>query len=270
MTFLSKIKGMMRVRETPRGPRILVFGDSHTAALSQAQQVPGRTDLFDHIRVVRLRKEKGGRTVGDLTLDAFCREIAQLRAEDFVFSVVGGNQYAVLSTVQEPVDFDFLTSPHDQDIASDAAELVPYRAIVRNIDGGVRGSVGPVLQQMREATKAKLYHLAPPPPKADNDFILEHFEGLFEELGLQARGPTRPSLRLKCWEVQLQSLSKLCEELGVTLIGPPRKALDPPGFLAPRYYARDVTHANRRYGEMVLNQILRHTSTARRPGALAK
>jgi hypothetical protein len=54
----------------------------------------------------------------------------------------------------------------------------------------------------------------------------------------------------------LQGLAKLCDELGIALVRPPKHGVTPKGFLAPLCYAKDVTHANRRYGEFVLKQML--------------
>jgi hypothetical protein len=39
-------------------------------------------------------------------------------------------------------------------------------------------------------------------------------------------------------------------------VAPPKPAVTAKGFLAPRCYANDVTHANRRYGEFVLKQMI--------------
>ena len=69
-------------------------------------------------------------------------------------------------------------------------------------------------------------------------------------------GPTPAALRLKCWQVQLDCLADLCRDQGIELLKPPQQGLTPQGYLAPRYYAKDVTHANRRYGEFVLRQML--------------
>jgi hypothetical protein len=262
MRVLRQIRELFNAAPAPDGPRIAVFGDSHTAALLRAAEPPQRQHHYEHIRVVRLRKEKDGKIVGHSDLASFCREIRHFGQSDFVFSAVGGNQYAVLSTVQEPIDYDFLTSAADEDLASDSAQLVPMRAIAGYIEAGVRGTIGPVLRELREATRAQVYHLAPPPPKEDNEFIARHFESRFVQDGIHELGPTRPQLRLKCWRLQLDCLERLCGELGVGLIQPPGKSVTPEGYLKPHYYAKDVTHGNRRYGEMVLKQILKITQTA--------
>jgi hypothetical protein len=254
MSFFSQIRGLIRPPEPAGGPRIAVFGDSHTAALISAKDFPERKGDYEHIRIYRLLKEKDGKAVGDSTLEDFCSDIRGFRPDDLVFSAVGGNQYAVISTVRDPISYDFMSSPDDR--ISPGAELVPFRTVAGYISKGVRGAIGPVLKQIREATSARVFHLAPPPPKKDNKFIRTHFESRFADLGIENMGPTPAGLRLKCWQVQLDCLAELCRELGITLVRPPSRGVTAEGYLAPRYYAKDVTHANRRYGEIVLRQML--------------
>lgn len=258
-----RMKGLL-ARPDERSPRVAVFGDSHTAALIRAQQLPSAGGIYDHIRIFRLQKEKNGKSVGDADLASFCRHIRGFTEADFVFSAVGGNQYAVVSTVQDRLEYDFLTSPTDEDIASDRVALMPLRAISGYLEQGVRGTIGPVLTQIRNASKAKVFHLAPPPPKEDNEFIAANFESRFAREGIDEYGPTRPALRLKCWKLQLDCLARLCKELDIGLIHPPGKSVTAEGYLHPRSYAKDVTHANRRYGALVLDQILKFSKTGPR------
>jgi hypothetical protein len=256
MSFLAQIKARIRSTSPAGQRRIAVFGDSHTAALISARDFPDRRHRYSHIRIHRVLKQKNGRSLGNSTLEDFCEEISDFGPDDLVFSAVGGNQYAVISTVQDPVDYDFLGSPDDTHKPRDGAELVPFRALESFLRKGVRGTIGPVLRTIRNSTSARVFHLAPPPPKQDNAFITRHFESRFADEGMHALGPTRPSLRLRSWIVQLQCLESLCSELNIGLVKPPKHGVTDKGYLAPNCYAKDVTHANRRYGEFVLKQIL--------------
>lgn len=259
MKLLSQIKSLISSPEPLAGQRIAVFGDSHTAALISAKEFPDRKHHYDQIRIYRLLKEKRGKIIGDSTLENFCNEIRSFGAEDCVFSAVGGNQYAIVSTVRTPLEYDFLTPSAHQDVIVEGTALVPFRALAGYIQKGLRGTIRPVLKQIREATSARVFHIAPPPPKEDNGFIAKNFESRFAGEGIEDHGPTQPSLRLKCWQVQLECLAELCEELGIGLVQPPKPGVTAAGFLAPRCYANDVTHANRRYGEFVLRQMLEIT-----------
>lgn len=261
MTIFSEFTRRISSKEEGGPPRILVFGDSHTAALTAARAYPKRASEYRHIRILRLRKKKDGRAVGDTALEGFCRRIRKYRPADLVFSAVGGNQYSIVSTVKNPIDFDLLGSAVDDELA-EGATLVPYRAMAAYIESGVRGNDAPILRRIRESTAAQVFHLVPPPPKQDNSFIESRFEGRFVAEGLREFGPTRPELRLKCWKIQLACLLEVCRELDIRPVLPPKKALTAEGFLAPNYYADDVTHGNRRYGELVLRQLLELASDA--------
>ena len=243
------------------GSRVAVFGDSHTAALQAAKDFPKRSHVYDHVEIYRVVKKKDGRVVGDTTLPEFCQLIRNFTESDFVFSAVGGNQYAIVSTVQSPVEFDLLTSPDDERSAIDAEAIIPFRILAGHIDRGIRATVGPVLREIRRSTSARVLHLAPPPPKEDNQFITDHFESRFAKQGIAELGPTKPKLRLKCWKIQLECLARLCDDLGVELVLPPVRTVTAEGYLNHRCYAKDVTHGNRRYGEYVLKDILRLTGT---------
>ena len=255
MMILSHIKNLVGANDLAPSARIAVVGDSHTAALLRAQQYSKRAEQYGHVRVYRLRKVKEGKSVGDVALSKFLREIKSFGSEDFVFSTVGGNQYAIPSTVRSEVEYDFLVSDADR-LAEDGRQLVPFRALAGFIESGIRGSIEPVLRGVKQTTTATVFHLVPPPPKEDNQFIAAHVDGYFKREGLGSQGPSDPSLRLKCWKVQLKILQTVCAELNISLVMPPERTVTASGFLQPNCYATDATHANRRYGEAVLKQIL--------------
>lgn len=243
-------------------PRIAVFGDSHTVAMIQGREWGPRSAYYQHVAIYRLLKEKGEITLGDTSLDDFCEIVADFGEDDYVFSAIGGNQYAVISTIRHEIDFDFLVGSGSDELSPEADQIIPYRALRQYLSEGVRGNDGKSLEKLKAATRARVFHISPPPPKADNDFVANNLETRFRDEAIAAYGPTRPSLRMKAWQVQDDVLRELCDELGVELLPPPSPTLDSDGFLTPRYYGRDATHGNRRYGERVLRQILMATDTA--------
>lgn len=253
----------------PSPPRRLVFGDSHTVALAQA--IAFRTENpqpeLPEIELHRLRKLKGMTWLGDTYLDEFCQKIGGLTESDLVFSAIGGNQYAVVSTVRTPPYFELAKSmgaPHKGNVGD---TIIPFRALESLIASGVVNSDGPILQRIRSATRARVFHLTPPPPKQDNAFIKQFHEARFAAEGLGDLEPHSPELRLACWTMQRQALAALCAEIGVELLPPPPGTVGEEGFLKQAYYGKDVTHANRRYGELVLRQI---AAVHRETGAVAR
>jgi hypothetical protein len=113
------------------------------------------------------------------------------------------------------------------------------------------------VQKIRGAARCAVFHLAPPPPKQDVDHILSNPDSDFTKAGILENGVSPAPLRLKLWELQMRVLRKLCEEWDVGLVPPPGEAVDSSGFLKRDYYAKDATHANAAYGELVLRQLER-------------
>ncbi|MBC2669063.1 hypothetical protein ACFOON_08830 [Novosphingobium piscinae] len=248
------VRGSARGKHTPR---ILMFGDSHTVAIAQALafRADNPEPVLPPIELYRLRKVKAEVEIGDTDIDQFCRKIERLSPSDAVFSAIGGNQYAVVSTVRTPPFFDLIESlPPDQKVADDSV-IVPTRVVESYIASGVFNSDGPMLRKIRASTRARVFHLTPPPPKEDNDFLKKFHESRFAAEGLGEMEPQSPELRLACWKMQRNSLEKLCAEISVELLPPPTATVGQRGFLQAHYYGKDVTHANRRYGEQVLRQI---------------
>ena len=234
---------------------VFIFGDSHTRALIQAANAENALPDYGSIIIRSIRKNKNGTDIGDDSLDEFCERIAGLVDDDHVFSAIGGNQYAVVSTIKHDSDFSILGRGENSTRESDC-DIIPRRAFHSFIEGGVRKTDGMMLRKIRNATRARLFHLCPPPPKFDNSFIRQYHESQFAAAGLGKLEPTDPSLRLECWKIQKECLAEICVDLNITLLEPPALTVTPDGYLAPAYYRRDVTHANPRYGDQVLRQIL--------------
>lgn len=234
-------------------PRILLFGDSHSHAIQRAIQKRIGKGQSSPVSAFRLRKEKNGSHIGDTSFQDFLEMIAGLGEEDVVLSMIGGNQHAVYSTIQHPRPFDFFT-PENPASAEPDVDIVPYRALADLFTRGIQKGDGTSLEAIRNATVARVVHIIPPPPKADNDFIEKYHEGLFANEGIASRGVSPAALRLKFWQLQTRVLKRLCAKLGVEVLMPPGRVVEK-GFLRPEFYAQDATHANWRYGERLLRII---------------
>lgn len=236
-------------------PQIQLFGDSHAHAVLRA--IAKREGKGQPVPCVahRLLKEKNGVRIGTTRFESFLKLIGSLGREDLVVSMVGGNQHAVYSTIQHPQRFDFFAPEAKSSAEADAA-IVPYRVIEQVFDIGLRKGDGKLLEAIRAATTARVVHILPPPPKADNEHITQHHETLFKK-DLPELGVSSPELRLKFWNLQKRVLVQICAELGIEVVMPPKRAVDEAGFLRPEFYARDATHGNWLYGERILREIER-------------
>lgn len=245
-------------------PAILVYGHSHTNAVREAVLKRQRKGRPVPITLFRFAKEKNGRTIGDISFENFLERISSLRPDDVVVSMIGGNQHALISTMQHPRPFDFFT-PDAGAEQTEKVEIIPYRAILGASGNTILKGSGRQLEQMQKATKARLVHVLPPPPKFDNAHIARRTK-IFAERGMAGSAISPPALRLKFWQLQARVLQKWCGKRGIEVIMPPAKAISD-GFLRPEYWANDITHANARYGELVLRLVERKFAVGRRAGA---
>lgn len=238
-----------------RAPRVQLFGDSHAHAVLRA--IAKREGKGQPVTVSahRLLKEKNGLRIGTTSFEDFLKLIGNLRRDDLVVSMIGGNQHAVYSTIQHPQRFDFFT-PDADDAIEEGAEIVPYRAIHEVFWRGLKNGDGRSLEAIRAATVARVVHFLPPPPKEDNEHIAKNHETLFAK-DLPQRGVSSPALRLKFWKLQSRVLMRICKELDIEVMMPPARAVDEAGFLRPEFYANDATHGNWLYGERILREIER-------------
>jgi len=238
----------------------MVFGDSHAHAIQRAiakregkgQPVP----LAAH----RLLKDKNGVRIGDIGFEAFLKLASGLGPDDLVVSMIGGNQHAVYSTVQHRHRFDFF-SPDVDFIDEAAPQIIPYRAIEDVFDTGLRTGDGRSLEALNAATKARIVHVLSPPPKEDSAHIVQYHETAFKK-DLPKRGVSAAELRLKFWKLQSRVMRRICSELDIEVMEPPKRAVDEAGFLRSEFYAADATHGNWRYGERIIREVERLFSEA--------
>jgi hypothetical protein len=259
MSMLDRLSSLLDVLRPNDGRyKVYVFGDSHTDALKRALNFEGRSDVYPAIKLLRIRKQKGSSEIGDVDFPTFCKKVKHLTRDEIVVSCIGGNQYAIVSTIKLEGDTQLVTTTAHlgDDLMLDLCQnIIPFRVLKSFIESGVRSSDAPMLQALRASTKARVVHLIPPPPKFDNDFICNAHETRFKNEGLNAQSVSEPQFRLECWKMQRDCLIELGKEIGVEMISPPARAVTEDGYLQPLYYGNDVTHANRRYGELVLKQI---------------
>ena len=148
MTRLDRFRSLLgELSDRNQQSRIYIFGDSHTAALLRAQAFEPRAASYKNIVISRVKKAKDGQVIGDESVEQFCRKIKYLKPTDFVFSAVGGNQYAVVSTIRHESDFSVVNAANILGQAGDdLAPIIPYRAFKSYIYSGVWNSDGPVIR----------------------------------------------------------------------------------------------------------------------------
>ena len=247
--------------------RMLLFGDSHTNAMLRAAERRVKRGEYVPLLIHRLRKKKKDKIIGDTSLEEFLDKICNLGNSDIVLSMIGGNQHAVFSTIQNPAKFDFFEPSRPDWIADHDAQIIPYSAIRDYFVDSINRGDGRSIRALRDSTSAHVVHVLPPPPKRDAAHILARHESRFAEDGIAQLGVSAPELRMKCWTLQTDVLTEFCGAIGVGVMAPPSEACDADGFLLREYYANDATHANPSYGELILQSLEKGVLTLGGDGA---
>jgi hypothetical protein len=109
----------------------------------------------------------------------------------------------------------------------------------------------------REAARCKVCHLATPPPKGDDDFVLAHAKN-YRGVSIADTGITAAWLRLKLWQLEMLVLQSVCKDWNMLFFAAPGEGRTAEGFLKPEFYEKDATHANAAYGELMLTELENH------------
>jgi hypothetical protein len=239
---------------------IVIVGDSHTEAIKIALRSLQSLLVNDiKIQVYRFSKVKDGRQVGDLSEDRVFGIVSELAPTDLVVSAIGGNQHQVVSLIQHPIPYDLLSIRSDENASIKRAEvnLIPYNTFFEYFwNGIVNGKDGKRLSALKDHSRSPIIHLAPPPPKKDSHYINKNHESHFSKSGILDYGVSPSELRLNVWRLQIEVYKKYLLGSDIGLLLPPKKSMDCDGFLAEDYSARDATHGNNLYGELVIDQLL--------------
>ncbi|MGH7026717.1 hypothetical protein [Brevundimonas sp.] len=170
-------------------------------------------------------------------------------------STHGGNQFNAFGMIQHPDPFDF----HDPDIKTESLisgrRVVPVRVLEAAFRRFVGGRDVELLKRYRKAGEGRVFVLAPPPPKEDDEFVRTKSETLFRENGIDELGVTPAIVRLKLWALQVRVMRSVFVPMKIDVLLPPGDTVTRDGYLAPEFYGKDATHANTAYGSKVLDML---------------
>ena len=169
-----------------------------------------------------------------------------------VLSIHGNaHNFVALAMHRRPFDFVLETEP-DLPLVDDA-EIIP-EAFVTDVLAGTLGDSRAALESILSLwpdEKPAILVDAPPPLPARH--VAAH-PGVFADL-LAERGIAPDRVRYKVWRRQCAMVRALADDLGLHYLPAPDEALSPDLSLRAELCHVDPTHANFRYGRLVLDQI---------------
>jgi hypothetical protein len=234
--------------------RAIVIGQSHSAAIANglSAERPG----VEGIAVYRLEDSKRPYERDTVTLREAVERVRELPPDGLVFLSMLGTYHNILGLLRSGEDFDFFLDPDD--VPDSAASVrIPHRAIASAFDQHL---VKPAaIRKIQSVANSRVFLLSSPPPKQDNAFMLERIMGqkkkVYRGRNVHDVGLERPESRLKLWLLETQAMARWAASEGLHFVPAPLEAFDSAGFLDPKFYSGDATHANALYGALVIDQI---------------
>ena len=233
-------------------PKIFVYGDSHTRAIKVgAARFPKDVEFETEFAIHWLLTEKNGVSRGDLAFKDAKSVVATLQPGDiFVISLLG-NAHNIFGLLKHEHPICVLDMQSHENI-SPGFELIPSNTM-QDLFYSFCESNKRVVELKNQST-VPVFHLMTPPPKEDSEYIISKISQSRNTV-IGVHDLNSPNVRLALWKLEMSALNRFCKKIGIMLIPPPSEAISVQGFLKPEFYGGDATHANRGYGELVLQQL---------------
>jgi hypothetical protein len=242
---------------------IIVAGHSHMGALVgfNSSESPKLQPVADHANVLALVGPGGERT------DAYWRALQDAAPGNCLALVWGGNEHNVHYFFEDQA-FDFV-SRHVRKLVS-TLNVVPQGLVREKFNEVSVVDLRRVLADLLSASPKRIAVVGTPPPRKDNDELRKllvnepHFKiwAQYKGLNLASAKITAPHVRLKLWYLLQDMFAVAAQEAGAIFIPVPDQLRDEEGFLPQEYWYSDVTHANRRYGDIMLKRVIAQLSEA--------
>ena len=172
-----------------------------------------------------------------------------------VFLSTGGNEHTILGLPQHPVPYAFsemLAIAGGHETAGD--HYIPS-SLVKEILKKRMASTTKVIHFLAALFRNKLYLLESPPPSPSEEHLrtaLDQNAYLIENVGRYGISPA--PLRLGLWRIRSEIMKKITQALSCVYLTCPTASQDDAGYLIEPAWS-NATHANERYGAMVVEQI---------------
>lgn len=178
------------------------------------------------------------------------------RDADLVFSCIGGNAHNVFGLARHPNLYDFVLPSNPQLDLLEGAQIIPSALVSQAVEqSGPYKLTRKCLEEVRGIVSGDLVHCESPPPIQDEDHLRSYAATFREQF--EATGVSSATFRHKLWRIHSELVSLDCQRIGMAFLPCPSETLEPNGFLGQKAWGKDPTHANRWYGERVVEQIIR-------------
>jgi hypothetical protein len=193
---------------------------------------------------------------------------------DFVVELSRGRHVVIVwNGNQHNANFMFQTQPNftigGTTDSSYAQVAVPVpRAMIKDFFKPSFEELSEIIPSLSNAASITLMNgPAPKPLTHIQDCIKQekYFTDIAKSLGVEIDSLviTSDSLRLELWNILAELLANSAKELGANFLSAPAASRDAFGLLLPEYWASDVTHANSKYGMLLIEELQKLTGTVK-------
>lgn len=234
--------------------RAVIIGESHTNAVAQA--IAEDPAAYEGIEVYRLHSPNRPSEPNTVSVPEAVAIIEALPEGGQVFLAMLGTYHNILGLLRAGEDYDFLLDGQDSPDPS-ATARIPHRAMASAFEQHF--AQAGTIKRFRAVAKSAMHVLSSPPPKQSNRYVRHRFmrqtKRAYHGRSVEDVGVERPASRRKLWLMETMAIARWAGAHGMRFVPAPAAAFNGSGFLARKYYFEDATHANARYGALVLQQI---------------
>jgi len=185
--------------------------------------------------------------------------VVELSLGKHVVIVWNGNQHNANFMFQTEPKFTMLGVTENN---YDYEEVPIPRAMIKDFFKPSFAELAEIIPSLSNAASITLMNgPAPKPLTHIQDCILQekYFTDVAKSLGVEVDDLdiTSDSLRLELWNILVGLLATSAKTLGANFLSAPAASRDDLGLLSPEYWASDVTHANSKYGVLLIEELLK-------------
>lgn len=238
---------------------IIIAGHSHVAALIGHAHVEGDFRLlpvegYDGFFGLHGPLKDGFPVRAEPYWDA----LARCSVQNWVAVLYGGNEANFRFLFEDATPFDFVLRSLQSLPLNPDAVIVPEALVRAQIQALLGKPLDDLLSALKTRARFPVILLGTPPPKGDHDLLRRFLPPEFPQLKL-----TSAVVRLKLWHVLQELYEEKARLCGLDFLPVSTEVMDKQGFLKPRFWADDLTHANSAYGRVMLECLARRRCAAR-------
>lgn len=239
---------------------VVIAGHSHAAAVLEAKLRDKESTSLAKVSICYTSDLTGG-PPGNEEYWNFVAEMAQ--SKDLVI-IWNGNQHNANFLFQTSPPFDLVHLNSENDFVKHSSET---RFITRSMmEAFFEPSFAELKPIVASIAGARSISLLPGPAPKPYSHIVSRisseafFVDIANSLGVRVEDLTitSDSLRVQMWQILVDQLKQMSQELGVNFIPFPTETIDQNGLLLESFWTPDVTHANSAYGLVLADHIVKN------------